>query len=332
MGRKFVARDTDVQYYLKEISLYKLLSAEEEQELARRIRKGDKEARDIMVRANLRLVVSIAKNFVGRGLSFLDLIEEGNIGLLKAVERFDPDYGYKFSTYACWWIKQSMRRSLTSRVKNVRIPAYMAELLLKWRKMTQDLRQKLEREPSMEEIAQAIGVSAKKIPAITRALIAQGPKSSDTVLVTDVPDPHTANNAAEDIAYDRMDGRSIHEILNSVLSERENLIVRLRFGIDEDTESLSLGDIGDRLGLTRERIRQIEARALYKLFSVLSGKDEATSEPKKKKSRRKKKKQKVTEASGKKKAKKTKAKKKAKTSKKKSAKKKKALSKKKKKT
>ena len=166
--------DTDITLYLREISRYRLLTPPEERELARRVRQGDQEARNEMVRANLRLVVSIAKNYVARGLSLLDLIEEGNIGLLKAVERFNPDEGCKFSTYASWWIRQTVRRALISKVKNVRVPAYMVEILTRWRRSTEKLTQHLGRAPSIDEVADDVGLSPSRLPILHRAIFARG--------------------------------------------------------------------------------------------------------------------------------------------------------------
>jgi len=231
------------------------------------------EARNEMVRANLRLVVSIAKNYVDRGLSFLDLIEEGNLGLLKAVERFNPDEGCKFSTYASWWIKQTMRRALINKVKNVRVPAYMVETLSKWRKATQDLAQRLGREPSTEEVAAVIGLSQEKLPILHRAILAHGSglRMGEASFVQDIEDETALAPGGDDMTVDNTDGRPIDHALETVLSEREQLILRLRFGIGTDSEPCTLEQIGKRISLTRERVRQIEAQALRKLFCFLTG-------------------------------------------------------------
>jgi RNA polymerase primary sigma factor len=231
------------------------------------------EARNEMVRANLRLVVSIAKNYVDRGLSFLDLIEEGNLGLLKAVERFNPDEGCKFSTYASWWIKQTMRRALINKVKNVRVPAYMVETLSKWRKATQDLAQQLGRDPSTEEVAAEVGLSRDKIPILHRAILAQGSglRVGEASFVQDIEDESALAPGGDDTAIENTDGRPIEHALVTVLSEREQFILRLRFGIGTDCEPCTLEQIGKRISLTRERVRQIEAQALRKLFCFLTG-------------------------------------------------------------
>ncbi|MHC4503297.1 MAG: sigma-70 family RNA polymerase sigma factor [Planctomycetota bacterium] len=252
------------------------------------MRQGDQEARNEMVRANLRLVVSIAKNYVDRGMSLLDLIEEGNIGLLKAVERFNPEEGCKFSTYASWWIKQTMRRSLINKVKNVRVPAYMIELLSRWRRATEDLAHKLGREPSSEEIASEVGLSIEKLPALRRAIRAQGmgPRVQEMSFVQDIQDENSPAPGDDELAIDRTDGQPLDQALSTVLSDRENLVVRLRFGLPPSSESLTLEQIGKRLGLTRERVRQIEAQALRKLFCFLTGEEEAPPKRKRTTSRR----------------------------------------------
>jgi len=273
--------NTDVSIYRQEISRYKLLTTEAERMLARRIRQGDQEARNDMVRANLRLVVSIAKNYVERGLTLLDLIEEGNIGLLKAVERFNPDEGCKFSTYASWWIKQTMRRALINKVKNVRVPAYMVELLTKWRRATQDLTQALGREPSPDEVAAAVDLEPEKLPVLRHALLAQGqgPRGAQEIgYVHEIEDASAPAPGGDDLVVDVTDGRPLDHALSAVLSERENLVLRLRFGLETESESLTLEQIGKRIGLTRERVRQIEAQALRKLFLFLTG-EESTAPP-----------------------------------------------------
>ena len=268
--------NTDIAMYLREISRYDLLTIEGERALARRIRQGDQEARHDMVRANLRLVVSIAKHYVERGLSLLDLIEEGNIGLLKAVERFNPDEGCKFSTYASWWIKQTMRRALINKVKNVRVPAYMVEILTKWRRATQGLMQAHGREPSAEEVAAEVGLKPEKLPVLRRALLAYGggPRGPQEVgFVHEIEDVSAPAPGGDDSAVDATDGRPLEHALAAVLSERENLVLKLRFGLGAEPESLTLEQIGKRIGLTRERVRQIEAQALRKLFCFLTGEE-----------------------------------------------------------
>jgi RNA polymerase primary sigma factor len=280
-GRSAVTGNTDVELYLKEISRYRLLTLGEERELARRVRQGDQEARNEMVRANLRLVVSIAKNYVERGLSLLDLVEEGNIGLLKAVERFNPDAGCKFSTYASWWIKQTVRRALVSKVKNVRVPAYMVEILSRWRRSTEKLMQRLGRAPSSEEVAAEVGLSAEKLPILHHAIFAYGAgrRGEPGGFVQDIEDEAAIAPGGSETMVESTDGHSLDHTLSVVLSEREDLILRMRFGVGTggrdfglaEGNTATLDQIGKRIGLTRERVRQIEAHALRKLFCFLTG-------------------------------------------------------------
>lgn len=271
--------DADLKLYLSEISRYPLLTREQERELARRVRQGDMEARNEMIRANLRLVVSIAKSYADRGLSLLDLIEEGNLGLLKAVERFNPDEGCKFSTYASWWIRQAIRRALISKVKSVRVPAYMVETLLKWRTVSRELAQKLGREPTPEEVAGELGLPKNKLTALRRALQAHGWAAhlGEYSSVVDIEDESVQVPGKEDSATDITGGLSLDQIMAAALSEREQLILRMRFGLPSSEgrrqEPCTLEVIGKRIGLTRERVRQIEAQALSKLFCYLTGLD-----------------------------------------------------------
>lgn len=253
----------DIEVYLKEISRFRLLTGEEEKDLARRIAKGDMEARDRMIRSNLRLVVSIAKNYVDRGLLLLDLIEEGNIGLMRAVERFDPDVGCKFSTYASWWIKQTIRRALINKVKSVRVPAYMVELITRWKRTTARLSQKMGREPSPEDVAGALELTPQKLTIVQRAMDAHSFRTSSdsSGLVQDIPD----KTAVERGIVGEFDIEEISKAMDAVLSEREKLILRLRYGLSGE-DPMTLEKIGGRIGLTRERVRQIQAHALRKLF------------------------------------------------------------------
>lgn len=268
---------TDVEVYLKEISKYPLLTQEEEQGLTRLARKGDEEARQKMIQSNLRLVVSIAKNYVDRGLSFLDLVEEGNIGLLKAVERFDPDKGCKFSTYASWWIKQGIRRALINKVKDVRVPAYMVELIGQWRRTVVQLTQELSRAPRTEEIARHLDLSIEKIHQIQQAM------GSQTSLFTgeeegSVSLEHIQDQLLEPPEEEQMDLVGItrprlEQAISFLLSDREEVIVRLRYGFNEQVQTLTLEEIGEKLGLTRERVRQLERHALRRLWAYFSGEE-----------------------------------------------------------
>ncbi|MCK6473066.1 MAG: RNA polymerase sigma factor RpoD/SigA [Planctomycetes bacterium] len=234
------------------------------------------EARNQMARCNLRLVVSIAKNYNHRGMPLLDLIEEGNLGLLKAVVRFSPDQGCKFSTYASWWIKQTIRRALINKVKSVRVPAYMVEIITRWKRKSAELAQKLGREPSAEEIGAALELSASKIKAIRQALNAAGSTSRGTDpdsnvdiedVLSSVPEREGAGGLGD---YDR---EALNHALEFSLTDRERKIIELRYGLGEE-EPLTLETIGERIGLTRERVRQIENQALHKLEVFMIQKDE----------------------------------------------------------
>jgi len=255
---------------------------QEERELAYRIAKGDTEARDRMIRSNLRLVVSIAKNYTDRGMSFLDLIEEGNLGLLKAVGRFSPDQGCKFSTYASWWIKQTIRRALINKVKSVRVPAYMIEVLTRWKRATAALAQKLGRDPSPDEIGKFLKLTPSKIAIIRQALSASAPVGRsgdpdnpfDLDLIKGVQSREEPQGLLGD--YDR---EALRSALEFALTERERHIIELRYGLaltefGVEGEPCTLEKIGERIGLTRERVRQIENQALRKLQLFLQQKDE----------------------------------------------------------
>jgi RNA polymerase primary sigma factor len=274
--------------YLAEISKYKLLTMQDERELAYRIAQGDTEARDKMIRCNLRLVVSIAKNYNDRGMAFLDLIEEGNLGLLKAVGRFSPDQGCKFSTYASWWIKQTIRRALINKVKSVRVPAYMVEVLTRWKRTSAKLAQKLGREPDIDEIGRELKLSPSKIAIIRQALSASAPVgrgggggSGDSDGSFDLEDilagvPSREEEASLPGDYDR---EALRSALEFALTDRERHIIELRYGLhstdtSEDAEAFTLEKIGEKIGLTRERVRQIENQALRKLQIFLQQKDE----------------------------------------------------------
>ena len=266
------AAQSPLETYLREINETPLLSAEEELELASRIEQGDVEARDQMVRANLRLVVNISRGYTGKGLGLQDLIEEGNLGLLRAVEGFDPAVGTRFSTYASYWIKQSIKRALINSAKTIRIPAYMVELLSKWRRATARLSEELGRTPTNEEVARVLGLPKKKLPIIRKAIrISNSTPQSDQnesgwslgEMVMDErlksPDEMLLDH---DILHHAMD-------LLEDLDERESTVLRLRFGLD-GSDPKTLKEIGAELGLTRERVRQIETEALRRLADGLT--------------------------------------------------------------
>ena len=262
-----VSIEDPVRMYLKEIGKVPLLSAEEEIELAKRMELGDQEAKKRLAEANLRLVVSIAKRYVGRGMLFLDLIQEGNLGLIKAVEKFDYRKGYKFSTYATWWIRQAITRAIADQARTIRIPVHMVETINKLIRVSRQLLQELGREPSPEEIAEEMGMPADRVREILK--ISQEPVSMETPIgeeedshlgdfIEDDNVPAPADAAAFTLLREQLD-----EVLNT-LTEREQKVLRLRFGID-DGQPKTLEDVGKRFNVTRERIRQIEAKALRKL-------------------------------------------------------------------
>lgn len=266
------AAQSPLETYLREINETALLTAEDEQELARSIAQGDVMARDRMVRANLRLVVNIARGYTGKGLGLQDLIEEGNLGLLRAVEGFDPDMGTRFSTYASYWIKQSIKRALINSAKTIRIPAYMVELLSKWRRATARLNEELGRTPTNEEVARVLGLPKKKLPIIRKAIrISNSTPQSDQSdsgwsLGEMVMDERLKAPDEEMLDHDIL--RHAMELLGN-LEEREATVLKLRFGLG-GTEPRTLKEIGAELGLTRERVRQIETEALRRLAEGLT--------------------------------------------------------------
>ena len=262
-----IALDDPVRMYLKEIGRVPLLTAEEEVELARRMEAGDERARHRLEEANLRLVVSIAKRYVGRGMLFLDLIQEGNLGLLKAVEKFDYSKGYKFSTYATWWIRQAITRAIADQARTIRIPVHMVETINKYIRVSRQLLQELGRDPTPEEIAHRMGLSVARVREIMK--ISQEPVSLETP-IGEEEDTHLSDFIEDEAAPDPADAASmlllkeqISEVLTT-LAPREAEVLRLRFGL-VDGRSRTLEEVGQNFGVTRERIRQIEAKALRKL-------------------------------------------------------------------
>jgi RNA polymerase primary sigma factor len=261
------AVQSPLETYLREINETALLTANEEKELAYRIEVGDAAARDRMVRANLRLVVNIARSYTGKGLGLQDLIEEGNLGLLRAVQGFDPTMNTRFSTYASYWIKQSIKRALVNTAKTIRIPAYMVELLAKWRRATAMLQDELGRPPTHEEVARSLNLPKKKLSIIKKAI-----RVYNAVPQTDQPetgwsldemvmDVHSKSPDLEMVETDNL--KHVMELLEK-MDKREATVLRMRFGLDSE-EPKTLKQIGESLGLTRERVRQIESEALGKL-------------------------------------------------------------------
>ena len=256
-----------VRMYLKEIGRISLLSPDEEADLSIRVANGDEDAKNILAESNLRLVVSIAKRYVGRGLLFLDLIQEGNIGLMKAVEKFDYDKGYKFSTYATWWIRQAITRALADQARTIRVPVHMVETINKMARIQRQLTLELNREPSDDEVAKKMGITVEKVREVLK--ISQDPVSLETPIGEEedshlgdfVPDERSLS--PEEYATNEILKEEIKSVL-STLQPREQQVLELRFGLIDGT-SYTLEEVGKRFSVTRERIRQIEAKALRKL-------------------------------------------------------------------
>ena len=256
-----------VRMYLKEIGKISLLSLDEETELSKKIAEGDEMAKNRLAESNLRLVVSIAKRYVGRGMLFLDLIQEGNIGLMKAVEKFDATKGYKFSTYATWWIRQAITRAIADQARTIRVPVHMVETINKLSRFQRQLTLELNREPTDEELAEKMNMSPENIREVIK--IAQDPVSLETPIGEEEDShlgdfvPDESNMSPEDFTVHEMLKEEISDVLLT-LTEREEQVLRLRFGLD-DGSSKTLEEVGQMFGVTRERIRQIEAKALRKL-------------------------------------------------------------------
>jgi len=266
------AVESVLETYLREISSISLLTRQEEIDLTRRLQKGDAEARDLMIRANLRLVVSIAKIYARRGLSLLDLIEEGNLGLLRAVEKFNPDEGCKFSTYGTWWIKQAIRRALLN-AATIRIPSYVQDLITKLKRAERTLEKTLGRDPAPDEVAQSLGLSRKQLKMVRRATNTKNAASLDQPMnasmmwsIGDILEDRQGETP-EDIVFNQSQKEEIRRLM-CVINHREADVLRMRYGFDTG-EPMTLEMIGSKINLSRERVRQIENEALRKLKKII---------------------------------------------------------------
>ena len=259
--------DNSIKIYMREMGQFSMLSADEEIELAHKIAEGDQSAKNELVEANLRLVVSLARHYQGCGLSYQDLIQEGNIGLIKAAEKFDVSKGFRFSTYASWWIKQALSRAIADQSRTIRIPVHMTENINKFKKIERELLNQLNREPKIKEIADAMGISEKQAKEIQSYIVEptsldiQVGDDDDTTIGSFIEDTHFVN--PESAYIKESNGDVVNAVLDT-LSDREANILRLRFGIG-GKKAMTLEEVGKEYGLTRERIRQIEAKALRKL-------------------------------------------------------------------
>lgn len=259
--------DNSIKIYMREMGQFSMLSADEEIKLANRIAEGDQSAKNKLVEANLRLVVSLARHYQGCGLSYQDLIQEGNIGLIKAAEKFDVSKGFRFSTYASWWIKQALSRAIADQSRTIRIPVHMTENINKFKKTERELLSQLNREPKIKEIADAMGISEKQAKEIQSYIVEptsldiQVGDDDDTTIGSFIEDTHFVN--PESAYIKESNGDVVNAVLDT-LSDREANILRLRFGIG-GKKAMTLEEVGKEYGLTRERIRQIEAKALRKL-------------------------------------------------------------------
>jgi len=268
--------ESTLQLYLEEINATPLLTADQEKELARRIiHHSDPEARDRMIRSNLRLVVNIAKKYSKRGMPLSDLIEEGNLGLLRAVEGFDPEIGSRFSTYASWWIKQTIKRALINSVQPIHIPAYMVEMIARWKQASLELEEQLGRSPTLDEMSQALEMPPRKVKIVRRAVNAftapaQMPAGDDAWSLSELLEDERTPRP-EEVIFNADELQTIRQLMNEI-DGREAEVLRLRFGLDME-QPLTLKEIGKKIGLTRERIRQIEKEALGKLNEFLTADD-----------------------------------------------------------